>query len=141
MLGYDLNADVLRAGERLVLQLYWYALEESDVNFSSFVHLSTGGPPHVQVDKLQPGTRLSSTWSPAGYILDTYALQLPAHLPVGDYQLVAGLYTCELMPPGECGNGYRPTVTDESGAVIGDSIPLATIRIVSSRQPTAVGAG
>ena len=141
LLGYDLNADALRAGEPLVLQLYWYALEESDVDFSSFVHLSTGGPPHVQADKLQPGTHASSTWSPAGYILDTYSMQLPAHLPAGDYQLVAGLYTCDLMPPGECGNGYRPTVTDEGGAVIGDSIPLATIRIGSSRQPTAVGAG
>ena len=74
LLGHDLNARVLRAGERLMLQLYWYALEESDVNFSSFVHLSTGGLPHVQSDKLQPGDRASSTWSPAGYILDNYAL-------------------------------------------------------------------
>lgn len=131
LLGYDLKADALRAGERLELQLYWYALEASEVNFSSFVHLSGGGPPQAQVDKLRPGDRESSEWGPAGYVLDAYELQLPAHLPAGDYQLTAGLYTCELMPPGECGNGYRPTVRDEAGAVIGDSIPLGTIRIES----------
>lgn len=131
VLGFDLSADVLRPGDHLRVRVYWHAQEQTDIDFSSFLHLSTGGPPYAQVDKLHPGGRaISEWWGPDGYILDVYDLHLPADLPPGDYQLIVGLYTCELMPPGDCGNGYRPAVRDESGAVIGDSAPLATIEIV-----------
>ena len=84
----------------------------------------------AQADKLHPGDRaISEWWGPEGYILDDYELQLPSDLPAGEYQLIIGLYTCELMPADDCGNGYRPKVTDESGEVIGDSITLTTIRV------------
>ncbi|MCY4021479.1 MAG: 6-pyruvoyl-tetrahydropterin synthase-related protein [Chloroflexi bacterium] len=130
VLGYDLNADALRPGDHLRLRVYWYALEEIDVNFSSFLHLSTGGPPLAQVDKLHPaGRAISEWWGPDGYIVDTYDLRLPEQLSAGAYQLIVGLYTCELMPADDCGNGYRPRVRDEAGAVVGDSVPLATIRV------------
>lgn len=130
VLGYDLSADELRPGAHLRLRVYWYALEEIDVNFSSFLHLSTGGPPQAQVDKLHPaGRAISEWWGPDGYIVDTYDLQLPEQLSAGEYQLIVGLYTCELMPADDCGNGYRPRVTDETGAVIGDSVPLTSIRV------------
>ncbi len=130
VLGYDLSADVLRPGDHLRLTVYWHALEATDVNFSSFLHLSTGGPPHAQVDKLHPGGRaVSEWWTPEGYIVDRYDLTLPEDLAAGEYQLIVGLYTCELMPAGDCGNGYRPTVRDESGAVVGDSVPLATVQV------------
>ena len=132
LLGYDLNSERLRPGDRLSLDAYWYALEETDIDFSSFLHLSSGGPPHAQIDKLHPGGRaISEWWSPAGYILDSYQLQIPTDLPAGDYDLIIGLYTCALMPPDDCGNGYRPTVTDENGERIGDQIKLATVRVES----------
>ncbi len=133
VLGYELSADTLRPGDYLRLRVYWYALEEMAVNFSSFLHLTTGGPPHAQVDKLHPGGRaISEWWRPDGYIVDTYELRLPQQLAAGEYQLIVGLYTCELMPADDCGNGYRPTVKNEAGEVIGDSIPLAIVRVVGS---------
>ncbi|MDE2819275.1 MAG: 6-pyruvoyl-tetrahydropterin synthase-related protein [Chloroflexota bacterium] len=132
VLGYDLSADVLRPGDHLRLRVYWYALEEIDVNFSSFLHLSTGGPPQAQVDKLHPaGRAISEWWGPDGYIVDTYDLRLPEQLSVGEYQLIVGLYTCELMPADDCGNGYRPRVTDETGDDVGDSVPLTSIRVAA----------
>ena len=132
VLGYDLSADVLRPGAHLRLRVYWYAPEEIDVNFSSFLHLSTGGPPLAQVDKLHPaGRAISEWWGPEGYIVDTYELQLPGQLAAGEYQVIVGLYTCELMPADDCGNGYRPRVSDETGEVIGDSVPLTSIRVVA----------
>lgn len=132
VLGYDLSASVLRPGEHLRLRVYWYALEKIDVNFSSFLHLSTGGAPLAQVDKLHPaGRAISEWWGPEGYILDTYDLRLPEQLSAGEYQLIVGLYTCELMPADDCGNGYRPRVRDEAGDVVGDSVPLAAIRVVA----------
>ena len=131
VLGYDLNAAVLRPGERLRLRVYWYALEEIELDFSSFLHLSTGGPPAARIDKLHPaGRAISEWWSPAGYIADSYDLLLPPQLPPGEYHLTLGLYTCALMPAGECGNGYRPQVRDAAGELIGDSVPLAVVRVV-----------
>ena len=75
------------------------------------------------------GRAISEWWGPDGYIIDTYDLQLPENLTTGEYQLIVGLYTCELMPTDDCGNGYRPTVTDDNGDVIGDSVPLTTIYV------------
>ena len=54
LLGYDLSGQTARAGETLVVNAYWHALEEIDINWSSFLHLSSGGPPHAQVDKIHP---------------------------------------------------------------------------------------
>ena len=130
LLGFDLNGEAFKPGDTLNFTAYWYALAKTEVDYSSFLHLSSGGPPVAQADKLHPGDRaISEWWGPEGYILDDYELQLPNDFPAGDYQLVIGLYTCELMPADDCGNGYRPTVTDADGEVIGDSIPLTTIRV------------
>lgn len=131
LLGYSVNGDSFRVGETLVLDAYWYAAELTETNFHSFLHFSSseGGPPVAQVDKLHPADIPTSLWVPTGYILDNYELQLPADLPRGEYQLSIGLYTCELAPVDDCGNGYRPTVKNDLGEVIGDSIVIATIRV------------
>ena len=130
-LGYDLNGEVFAPGDRLVFNAYWYALEKNSIDFSSFLHLSSGGPPMVQADKLHPGDRPVSEWGPEGYIFDDYKFELPRDLPAGEYQLIIGLYSCQLMPADDCGKGYRPTVRNESGEVIGDSIVVTTILVVS----------
>jgi len=130
VLGYSINGRIFNAGDRLIVTVYWYAREPMDINFSSFLHVSTGGPPVAQIDKLHPGERaISEWWSPDGYIIDTYDLYLPETIGSGEYQLYVGLYTCELMPPGDCGNGYRPTVTNADGEVVGDTVPLGTINV------------
>ncbi len=130
VLGYDINGRTFRAGDRLIVRVYWYANQVMDINFSSFLHVSTGGPPVAQIDKLHPGGRaISEWWSPDGYIIDTYDLYLPDTIPVGDYQLYVGLYTCELMPVGECGNGYRPTVLNANSEQVGDTVPFGTIEV------------
>ncbi len=131
LLGYDLNTDVFRPGDTILFNAYWYALERTSINYSSYLHLSAGGPPLAQVDKLHPGGRLVSEWGPEGYIFDDYELKLPDDLPAGEYSLIIGLYTCDLMPPGDCDKGYRPTLIDESGEVIGDSIVVSAIRVAS----------
>ena len=130
VLGYDISARELRAGDHLRVTVYWYASQPQAIDFAGFLHLSAGGPPFAQCDKLHPGGRaMSEWWGPAGYIIDTCDLRLPRDLPAGEYQIIAGLYTCELMPPGECGNGYRPTVRDSRGVIIGDSVPLTAIQV------------
>jgi len=130
VLGYDINGRTFSAGDRLIVTVYWYTTKVTDINFSSFLHVSTGGPPVAQIDKLHPGGRaISEWWSPDGYIIDTYDLYLPDNLGAGEYQLYIGLYTCELMPADDCGNGYRPIVTNTDGEVVGDTVPFGTIEV------------
>ncbi|GAB1422256.1 hypothetical protein MASR2M15_24790 [Anaerolineales bacterium] len=130
LIGYDINGREFKAGDTVKLNAYWFPLKESDINFSSFLHISQGGPPPAQQDKLHPaGRAIQEWWKPEGYIFDPYRVVLPAELPSGEYQVYIGFYTCELMPPGDCGNGYRPEVKDAEGNMVGDTIPLGTIKV------------
>jgi 6-pyruvoyl-tetrahydropterin synthase related domain len=129
LIGYDLNGDTFRPGERLELKVYWYAIIPIPYGYNSFVHVSAGGPPLAQADKLNPAGLPTVTWPSSGFIHDDYVIDLPLDLPAGDYQVFVGLYTCDTRPAGECGNGERLTVADADGQVVGDVVPLAQIRV------------
>jgi len=120
LLGYDLNADVFRSGDRLVFNAYWYALKQPAGAYSSFLRLSAAGAPQVQARNSHPG---NASWGPQGYIVERYELRLPAHLPAGEYDLVIGLVVCELLPLDEC-------AADEQAATVGSAV-LSTIRVES----------
>jgi hypothetical protein len=129
LLGYDLNGHTFRPGDRVDLTLYWYAQEPVSYGYASFVHISSGGPPLAQQDKFNPAGRPTLAWSTDGNYNDPYMITLPADMPPGEYEIRVGLYTCDLRPAGECGNGDRPPVTDANGASLGDFVPLATITV------------
>lgn len=129
LLGYDLNSREFRPGDRLKLTVYWYARAPIEHGYASFVHVSTGGPPLAQADAQNPAGRPTVKWTSDGYIRDPYVIDLPATMPLGEYQLTIGLYTCDTRPPGECGNGDRLTVTDANEVMLGDAVPLGIITI------------
>ncbi len=131
VIGYDLNGREFRPGDTLELNVYWYPRAESEYSYHSFVHVSSGGPPLAQADKLHPGGRkITEWWMPGeGYIFDEYRITLPETMPPGEYNLSVGLYTCESRPAGECGNGDRPPVTDADGNALGDTVPLGTVTV------------
>jgi hypothetical protein len=130
LLGYDLNATQFRPGERLRLNLYWWASAPVPYGYAVFVHVTQGGPPAAQADKLNPAGRPTVNWTPGqGFIKDDYAITLPESFAPGTYQIVVGLYTCDTRPAGDCGNGERPPVRDAAGNLIGDAVPLAKIVI------------
>jgi hypothetical protein len=130
LLGYDLNATQFRPGDKLRLNLYWWASAPVPYGYAVFVHVTPGGPPSAQADKLNPAGRPTVNWTPEqGFIKDDYAITLPESLAPGTYQIVVGLYTCDTRPAGECGNGERPPVRDAAGNLIGDAVPLAEIVI------------
>lgn len=129
LIGHDLNSRAFRPGDRLELTLYWYAREPVDYGYATFVHVASGGPPVAQADSQNPAGRPTLEWTTDGYIRDPYIIHLPRDLPPGEYQLTAGMYTCDTRPPGECGNGDRLTVTGSTGQPLGDAVPLGTITI------------
>ncbi len=129
LIGYDLNGDRFRPGDEVELMVYWYASAPIRYGYSSFVHISTGGPPLAQADKLNPAGLPTVTWPSSGFIQDVYVITLPTDIPAGDYRVMVGLYTCDTRPAGDCGNGDRLLVSDTAGAALGDVVPLASLRV------------
>lgn len=129
LLGYDLNSDNFAPGDQVELRVYWYARSPIPYGYASFVHISTGGPPLAQADKQNPAGRPTKEWLSDGYIRDDYRIQLPPDMPAGEYTIYIGLYTCDTLPAGECGNGERLIVTDAADQPVGDALPLQTITV------------
>lgn len=130
LIGYDLHGSSFQAGDTVEITLYWYAPNGGTrYGYASFVHISQGGAPVAQADKLNPAGEPTVRWSAAGYLWDSYSIVLPASTPAGTYSIVVGLYTCDTRPPGDCGNGERPTVTDREGQIVGDAAVLTTLNI------------
>ncbi len=130
LIGYNINSNTFSAGDTVEITLYWLPLRESDVDFSSFVHIGAiDAPPLAQEDKLHPAERpISQWWTPTGYLVDTYSITLPSTMPTGQYGVLVGWYTCQFAPD-DCGNGYRPPITDANGDNVGDRLPLSTLII------------
>jgi hypothetical protein len=106
----------------VVLRLNWRAVQLPSADYTVFVHLVNASGDIVAQNDHQPlaGEAPTSTW-PAGYsLIDEVQLLLPPDLATGDYWLLAGLY--------DFATGKRLAVSDESGAPLGDSAPLGTVR-------------
>lgn len=129
LIGYDLNGETFRPGDRVELRVYWYTTGAIPYGYSSFVHISTGGPPAAQADKLNPAGLPTKTWESGGFIRDDYVIELPPDMAAGTYSVYVGLYTCDTRPSGECGNGERLMVTDGSGTSVGDAVLLGEVKV------------
>jgi hypothetical protein len=126
LVGYDLPATVVVAGQDLRLDLFWSSLAPVDQDYKIFVHLvgaefnpDTGNPLWGQVDR-QPleGSLPMTVWPPGEIIRDSYTLPVDPDAPPGAYHLEVGLY--------DGVTGQRLAVTAPAGAS-SDSILLETI--------------
>ncbi len=104
-----------RPGETQTVALQWHAAEAISTDYTVFLHLrdaagqlvaQADGPP---LDGWYP----TSWWAPGEWVTDERAFPLPADIPPGRYQLVAGL--------------YDPT----NGERLGDELPLGEIEIAT----------
>ncbi len=129
LLGYDVSAENVKVGEWLEVVLYWSVREKPDYNYSSFVHFSDGDRPLAQADRPLPSGMLTSEWLPGAYYRDEYSLHIPGDVSSGEYHINIGLYTCDTLPAGECGNGDRLPATDMNGNDLGDILQLGAVTV------------
>ena len=129
LVGYSLSDDSASPGDRIWLRVYWYVRQASPIDYRSFVHISTGGPPLAQADKILPADIPTSEWPEGALVGDEYVIELPPEMPPGEYDIRLGLWTCEGLPEGQCGNGLRLPVTDEDGSSAGDAAVLQTLTV------------
>jgi len=112
MVGYDLSADTVAAGDTLQMRLFWQAAATPPIDYSMFIHVYPADSLDIVTQYDSPPVsvrRGTSTWDDPNeiYISDLIQLTLPEDLPAGDYRLAIGLY--------DFNNGQRLPTTDENG--------------------------
>jgi 4-amino-4-deoxy-L-arabinose transferase-like glycosyltransferase len=119
--GFSLSDQKIAQGATLSLALYWKSAAETDIAYRAFVHLGEN-PVWGQRDD-DPACRLpTSLWRIGQTAVGQFRVTVAPETPPGDYPLVVGLYhptTMERLP-----------VQDAQGQPAGDSLTLATIRVV-----------
>ena len=125
LLGYDLSADQIQAGETVRLTLYWQALAEIDVSYTVFTHLlDTDDRIWGQKDSVPGrGQLLTTSWMPGEIIQDEYDIEVSGEAPAGNYVFEIGMYHWE--------TGRRLSVYDEHDTPQGDRVLLGTVKVIS----------
>ncbi|MGF1505093.1 MAG: hypothetical protein ACFB51_08190, partial [Anaerolineae bacterium] len=93
------SAEQWEPGITVYVELFWQPISQTDEITRVFVHL--WGPPRpeggilwAQDDQMPQNGRASMEVCEHGTLIrDAYALQLPADLPPGTYQLAMGIYS------------------------------------------------
>lgn len=121
--GLSLVEQPTQGGESLTFTLYWRTGDETPMfDYALFAQLfDQEGNKVAQID-WQPhdavGLRPMTTWLPGEQVPDTQTLPLPADLPAGAYQVLAGVYNWQ--------TGERLPVVGETTAG-GNTIVVATL--------------
>src|SRR5690606_38407556 len=94
LLGYDLEADRVRAGEPVKLTLYWQAKAKLVRNYTVFVQiLDEAGKVVAQQDNEPNGGKFPTSAWPVGQVVrDQYAVSMPATVAPGKHGIVVGMY-------------------------------------------------
>lgn len=120
LVGYDLSATELRAGEPLTVTLHWKALAEPEKPYTAFVQLLGAAPPPAAQKDSQPlsGGRPTDTWVEGEFLTDPYVVEIKPDVPPGEYQVLIGWY--DAADPAFA----RLQVLDENGNGVGDFVTL-----------------
>lgn len=125
LLGVDVPQDRWAGGTVQTVQLKWQRTSATCGRYTMFVHLA--GPQGLAAQRdqeLLQGFYPTNAWLPLAPVSDRYALELPAGLATGDYQLLVGLY--------DPVTGERLPVV-QNGEIVGDAYPAATIQVAASQ--------
>ena len=126
LLGYRLESTEVKAGGKLVLYLYWQALQPIDRDLMALVQLvDQEGQFLMYVDgSPTAGRDTTDRWSPGVPLASRHTLSVPEYGEPGEYTVTIGLH-----PFGE---SSWLTVTGPSGETLGDHLVLpVTIRVLA----------
>jgi len=122
--GYRLIDGGVGAGGIVRLTLHWRVEGEIEEDYKVFVHLLDKEDRLVAQRDSEPqgGTRPTSGWGKGEGVIDNYGVMIPEGLPVGEYEMVVGIYEPE--------SGERLPIVDEGEVVIGDKVSLGMVEVV-----------
>jgi 4-amino-4-deoxy-L-arabinose transferase-like glycosyltransferase len=121
LLGYRLDASDARPGGDVRAVYYWKALEPMETVYQVFNHVYDGTMWGQQDGT--PGCDILPTvlWEPGQIVRDEYTIRLDPAMLQGEVPLLVGMYDLD--------TGDRLQVLDADGVLVGDAIPLATVRV------------
>jgi hypothetical protein len=128
LVGYDLQEYTIRPGQMVSCTLYWRGLQEMDVNYTVFTHLTApDGTTWGQWDNQPQGGQSPTTrWVPGQVVADQYQIPLSEPTQTGTVALRVGMYDLLTMT--------RLPVLDENGTIVGDSITVAEVEVVDGTE-------
>lgn len=95
LLGFHIGQNTWRAGEPLVLRLYWLARARPSGDYSVFVHVTSmdGSTTIAQADS-EPvlGYAPTSSWEPGELLVDEQVVPLDDRVVPGQYRILVGMY-------------------------------------------------
>lgn len=123
LIGESLDRQNYRAGDTVLVDLFWRSLQRTDQYAKVFVHLLD---PEGNLIAQQDGQPVQNAyplpnWQPGAIIQDSHVLSLPANLLPGEYQLRVGLYDPETL--------QRWVVTAANGSNYPDDAVLLQSRV------------
>jgi hypothetical protein len=129
LLGYDLAAEELKAGDSVDLTLYWQARQSIGQRYKVFTHVlgEVYNPERdnflwgQQDNEPAGGTRATSSWRVGEIIVDKYGITLDTGIPSGRYAIEIGLY--------EPATGERLSVLDGDGNAAADHLILTYVQV------------
>lgn len=133
--GFDLSGtkpgtiQTAQAGDTLNLTLYWEALRQFDIDYSTFVHLTDNAYRVAAQTDSYGGLdlRFTTVWEVGRQVRDRYRLLIPAGTPAGVYTLSAGLF--------DRATGDRLDVTGPDGKKLDSAPTLAKILVLPPAAP------
>jgi hypothetical protein len=123
LVGSDLpSGTIYYGGETLPVSLLWGTDAPLDRDYTVALYVvSADGALIAQQDAAPDyGFTPTTAWQPGMYYRDNHAVQLPADLPPGTYEVWAAIYWWQEP-------GARLDVTTGDGTVIGDHAVIATV--------------
>ena len=126
LVGYDLSAQEIQAGNPLTVTLYWKATGAMEKPYTVFVQLLGDAPPPVAQKDAQPlnGGRPTQTWVQGEFLTDPYTLEIKSDVPPGNYKILVGWY--DASDPAFA----RLHVFDAEGKDAGDFVTLSNSVLV-----------
>jgi hypothetical protein len=92
LVGYSLGHGPFKAGQNMLLNLFWESLAQAPGPLTTVIQLQDGAGQPIFSYEREP-FRPTPQWQQGTLLRDPYDLLLPPTLPPGDYQLVVALTT------------------------------------------------
>ena len=121
LLGYDVDARVIRAGETFSVTLTWQALATMPADYRVFMHVTSMGGDIVAMNDGLPYTSPKRTrfWSPGQIFQEVRSLTVALDTPAGLYDIDMGVYI----------NKGRLSVVAPDGHYISEQLTLVQVRV------------
>lgn len=133
LLGYNLLAREVEAGDILPLTLFWQALASPKERYKVFVHVLDKAAHIVGQWDSEPGggMHLTTLWQPGETIADNYGVLIRPGTPPGQHWIEVGMYSLT--------SGQRLSISGRDQAW-GDHILLDTIEVLRPSKPPPLAA-